>query len=155
MLFEYISHSQEETEKLALELAKHLSAGDIIFFYGGLGAGKTTFTKGIGKGLNVKDHIHSPTFTLIHEHTGKLKLNHIDLYRLDTIEEINNIGFEDYLYSDGITIVEWSEKLGDNLPAGYIKIEIEVLGDNERKFIISTDTESYEKMLGEVVNCIS
>ena len=155
MKTEFISHSPFETEKLAYELAGKLSKGDVILFFGDLGAGKTTFTKGLAKGLKISDYIHSPTFTLIHEHTGALNLYHIDLYRLDTIEEIMNIGFEDYLYSEGVTVVEWSEKLQDYLPNGYIKIQIETLGDTDRKFVLSSDLESYNKMLGDVVNCIS
>lgn len=155
MIYEYVSHNLNETDKLAKELAERLSEGDIILFFGGLGAGKTTFTKSLGEALGVNDTVHSPTFTLIHEHTGRKKLNHIDLYRLDSQEEINNIGFDEYLYSDGITVVEWTEKLGDFLPKGAIKIRIEVLGENERKFILSSDSKSYEKMLGETVSCIS
>ena len=154
MSFEYISKSLEDTGKLAHELAKHLSGGDVILFYGGLGAGKTAFTKALAQGLDVKDHIHSPTFTLIHEHRGRLNLYHIDLYRLDTIEEIRNIGFEEYLYSDGVTVVEWSEKLGDYLPEGAIKIKAEILGDCERKYTLSSEIEYYEKILGEVENCL-
>ena len=155
MTFEYISHNLIETEKLAFSLAKRLNPGDIILFYGGLGAGKTTFTKSLAKGLGISDDIHSPTFTLVHEHFGKMPLYHIDLYRLDTIEEILNIGFEDYIYSDGITVIEWSEKLDDYLPKGFIKIEIETLGDNERKFKLSSDLEQYTNILKEVVTCIS
>ncbi|MBQ0106213.1 MAG: tRNA (adenosine(37)-N6)-threonylcarbamoyltransferase complex ATPase subunit type 1 TsaE [Armatimonadetes bacterium] len=155
MKTEFISHSPEDTEKLASELAGRLSKGDVILFFGDLGAGKTTFTKGLAKGLKITDYIHSPTFTLIHEHIGKLNLYHIDLYRLDTLEEIMNIGFEDYLYSEGVTVVEWSEKLQDYLPKGYIKIEIETIGDTDRKFVLSSDLETYNKMLGDVVNCIS
>lgn len=155
MSIEYISHNLEDTKKLGLELSKHLSKGDLILFYGGLGAGKTTLTKSIGEGLKIKDLIHSPTFTLVHEHLGDIKLNHIDLYRLESINEILNIGFEDYIYSDGITIVEWSENLEEFPVSGYIKIQVEVINDNERKFILSSDVESYNKMLKEVIDCIS
>lgn len=155
MSIEYISHNLEDTKKLGLELSKHLSKGDLILFFGGLGAGKTTLTKSIGEGLKIKDLIHSPTFTLVHEHFGEKKLNHIDLYRLETIDEILNIGFEDYIYSDGVTIVEWSENLCDFPVSGYIKIEVEVLSDTERKFMLSSDVDSYNKMLKEVIDCIS
>ena len=155
MSFDYISKSLDDTKKIALNLAKNLNAGDVILFYGDLGAGKTTFTKSLAEGLEIGDDVHSPTFTLIHEHKGKLNLYHIDLYRLDTFEEILSIGFEEYIYSDGVTVVEWSEKLGDNVPKGVIKIEIESLGDNERKFKFSTDINAYNKMLKEVVTCIS
>ena len=155
MSVEYISKSLEDTEKLALKLSEKLSSGDVILFFGGLGAGKTTFTKSLAKGLGVKDYIHSPTFTLVHEHKGNLPLYHIDLYRLETQDEIQNIGFEDYIYSEGVTLVEWSEKVRGNLPKGYIRIDIETLGDFERKFILSSDMEIYDNMLKEVVHCIS
>ena len=155
MSAEYISHSIEETGALAKKLARRLSPGDVILFYGGLGAGKTTFTKKLAEGLNIKDHVHSPTFTLVHEYKGDINLYHIDLYRLERYEEIMNIGFEDYVYSDGITVVEWSEKLGEHYLKGVINIKIETIGENERKFTLWSDIKSYNEMLEDVVKCIS
>ena len=155
MSIKYISHNVKDTEKLALEIAKHLQPGDVILFYGDLGAGKTTFVKALAKGLSVTDLVHSPTFTLIHEHEGNLMLYHIDLYRLDDYDQILNIGFEDYIYSQGVTCVEWSEKLGENLPRGAIIIKIENIGDNEREFTLWSDLENHNKMLEDAVKCIS
>ena len=151
----YTSKSTEDTAKLAKGLASRLSGGDLILFYGGLGAGKTTFTKSLAEGLGILDDIHSPTFTLIHEHLGKTKLFHVDLYRLETLEEIINIGIEEYIYSDAITVIEWSERLKDFLPKGRIEIKINIIDDNVREFVLSSDKETYNNMLAEVVACIS
>ncbi|MDP6686257.1 MAG: tRNA (adenosine(37)-N6)-threonylcarbamoyltransferase complex ATPase subunit type 1 TsaE, partial [Candidatus Omnitrophota bacterium] len=99
-----LTHSAQETIDLGKKLAKTLSPGDIVALYGNLGSGKTTFTKGIGESLGVKDprHINSPTFVLIKEYEGRIPLYHVDLYRLDNIKDIEDIAIEEYLYGDGV-----------------------------------------------------
>jgi tRNA threonylcarbamoyladenosine biosynthesis protein TsaE len=105
--------NHEETLALGKELAKHLKPGDIILLFGDLGAGKTTLTQGlcIGLGLNKQAYVSSPTFTLMNQYEGIHAINHIDLYRLDTISQIEALGIEENLFSEDISIIEWSEKL--------------------------------------------
>jgi tRNA threonylcarbamoyladenosine biosynthesis protein TsaE len=105
--------NHEETSALGKELAKHLKPGDIILLFGDLGAGKTTLTQGlcIGLGLNKQAYVSSPTFTLMNQYEGIHAINHIDLYRLDTISQIEALGIEENLFSEDISIIEWSEKL--------------------------------------------
>ena len=110
---EKFSHSAEDTEKIALELGKTLKAGDIVLYEGDLGAGKTTFTKGLAKALGVDDVVTSPTFALVNEYSGRIPLFHFDLYRIETFDDLYAIGFFDYLDRGGIIAAEWSE----NIPA--------------------------------------
>lgn len=132
----YISKNEKETELAALKLAETLKTGDIITLDGDLGAGKTVFTKGICKYFNVKDSVTSPTYTIVNEYYGDIKIYHFDIYRLSEEEELYNIGFFDYLEDDAISIVEWSENIPEAFE-GYniIKVEIKKSDDlmsNER-----------------------
>ena len=114
----------EETEKFGLFLGENLRPGDVICLNGGLGAGKTTLTKSIAKGLGIDDYVTSPTFTIVNEYYGKIDLYHIDTYRLDDMVDVDYLGFDEYFYSDGVTIVEWAEKIRDALPEEYMEINI-------------------------------
>lgn len=117
------TNSPEETKKLGFHMSKYLHNGDIILLSGDLGAGKTLFTKGLGLGLEIKEPVTSPTFTLMHEYEGRLPLYHFDLYRIEDPEELIEVGLLDYMYGDGVTVVEWFEKM-DEYPPEYIKIKI-------------------------------
>ena len=134
-----ISKSDKDTIELGARLAKKLSAGDVIALCGDLGSGKTTFTKGIGRGLGVKDsrHINSPTFVLIKEYNGRMPMYHLDLYRLDRLQDIENIGVKEYIYGDGVTVIEWAEKIKEILPENCIIVKIKVKGECKRKITIS------------------
>ncbi len=129
-----LTHSPEETIRLGEDLAKRLSKGSVVALFGDLGSGKTTFTKGIGKGLGVKNamHINSPTFVLIKEYKGKLPLYHLDLYRLDNLQDIEDIAVEEYIYGDGITIIEWAGKMKGLLPKKHIAVKFTIKGESER-----------------------
>ena len=143
-----ISHSPEETLQLGKSLGSSLIPGDIILLNGDLGAGKTHLTQGIcyGMGLDEGSYIRSPTFTLINEYHGKLPIYHIDLYRIDSLEEIYSLGLEEILFNQGITIIEWAEKLRSpknpkNLLLNIqdrIEINIEIVSDSEREFTFNT-----------------
>lgn len=111
----YKSNSPKETENIAVSLAKRLKQGDVICLNGDLGVGKTAFVKGIAKGLNITEHIQSPTFTIVNTYDGSLKLNHFDVYRIADSDEILDIGFEEYL-TEGVTVIEWSDMISDILP---------------------------------------
>src|SRR5438128_5296 len=104
------THSAAESQALAARLAQYLAAGDVIWLSGELGAGKTTFTQGLGRGLGISVPINSPTFVLIREYSGRLPLYHVDLYRLDSAREIATLGLGDYLDGHGVCVVEWAER---------------------------------------------
>jgi len=129
-----ITRSAEETIKVGQKLAGRLSRGDVVVLYGDLGSGKTTFTKGIGKGLGVKNprQINSPTFVLIKEYGARIPMYHLDLYRLDRLQDIEDIAVEEYIYGDGVTIIEWAEKITNILPKRYIAVRLTIKGENKR-----------------------
>ena len=120
------------------KLARKLKPGDMIALSGNLGSGKTTFTKGVGKGLGVKDpkRINSPTFVLIKEYDGKIPLYHLDLYRLDNLREIENLAIEEYIYGRGVTVIEWAEKIKSILPKKHVLVKFKVKGENKREVVI-------------------
>ena len=116
--------SAEETIELGKKIGKLLKKGDIIAMQGTLAAGKTTITKGIAQALGITDTITSPTFCLISEYEGTMPLYHMDVYRLDGTEDFINLGTDDMLYGDGVSIIEWSEKIMDELPSNTIVLKI-------------------------------
>lgn len=131
----YISNSLEETEKIAEDFAKTLKSGDIVLLSGDLGAGKTQFTKGVAKGLGINDTIPSPTFTIMNSYENRLF--HFDLYRLHSFEELMNVGAEEFLYSNGISILEWPECVGlENFPDYAIMVTILKLDEFKREIVI-------------------
>ncbi|MBU1912219.1 MAG: tRNA (adenosine(37)-N6)-threonylcarbamoyltransferase complex ATPase subunit type 1 TsaE [Candidatus Omnitrophica bacterium] len=130
--------SAEETILAGEKLAKKLRTGDVVALSGNLGSGKTTFTKGIGKGLGIKNprRINSPTFVLIKEYDGKMPLYHLDLYRLDKLKEIENLAIEEYIYGKGVTVIEWAEKIKCLLPKKHISVKFKVKGMDKREVVI-------------------
>lgn len=132
MKSEHTSVSEEETRKIAFEFAKSLKPGAVISLRGSLGAGKTVFAKGIAEYLGITEAIVSPTFTLLQEYEGKLPMYHMDLYRLGDASEFEMIGGEELLYSKGITLIEWSEKIQSMLPKNTYYVVIEIGPDQKR-----------------------
>lgn len=112
----YISNSVDETKKIAAEFAETLQGGDTLCMRGDLGAGKTAFVQGLAQGLGIDEPITSPTFTIVNEYIGNLPLYHFDVYRIADPEEMYEIGYEEYVYGDGISVIEWSELIEDILP---------------------------------------
>ena len=144
-----ISHSPQETLDLGVRLGKLALPGDIFLLSGNLGAGKTCLTQGIAWGLGSREYALSPTFVLMRElNKGRLPMYHIDLYRLDKIEEISDLGLDDYLYGRGLCVIEWAEKGLSVLPADHLLIKIEYLSDNERQFEFIPRGKRYEKLPG-------
>ncbi|MCC5925799.1 MAG: tRNA (adenosine(37)-N6)-threonylcarbamoyltransferase complex ATPase subunit type 1 TsaE [Bacteroidetes bacterium] len=131
-----------ETHMFGLTLAAHAEPGDIICLHGDLGAGKTAFVKGFAEGMGVNpDKVNSPTFTLIHEYReGSIPLFHFDAYRIKNIQEALEIGTEDYLYDDGICLIEWPDKMGSLIPKEAIHIYIEKAGPEIRTFRVTRGT---------------
>lgn len=134
------SGSPEDTKKIAEEIAKDLKAGDIITLNGDLGAGKTVFSKGIAGGLGVTEEVTSPTFIIMQAYYGgRLPLYHFDVYRLEDPDELLETGAEEYLFGDGVSIIEWAEIIDEILPEDIIKVDIEKnpeKGDDYRRIII-------------------
>ncbi|MFC1861615.1 tRNA (adenosine(37)-N6)-threonylcarbamoyltransferase complex ATPase subunit type 1 TsaE [Chloroflexota bacterium] len=147
---ELISHSPEETQKLGSRLGEVALPGDIYLLMGNLGAGKTCLTQGIAWGLGSQEYALSPSFMLVRELYGRLPLYHIDLYRLDNIEEIADLGLDEYLYGQGICVIEWAEKGMSVLPVEHLLIQIDYLSETERRFSIKPGGERYEEVVAEI-----
>ena len=120
----YISNSYEETQKIATDFAKTLKEGDVLCMYGDLGVGKTAFVQGLAKGLEIDEPITSPTFTIVNEYSGTLSLYHFDVYRIADSDEMYEIGYEEYVYGDGVSVIEWPQLIDDILPEKRYDIEI-------------------------------
>lgn len=148
MSFMKTTASTEETMQLGRELAKRLGAGDVITLSGDLGAGKTTFTKGLAEGLGIKEMVNSPTFTIIKEYNGTLPLYHMDVYRIDGDDE--DLGFEEYFSGDGVTVVEWADHVASYLPSERLEIDIKRLQDNERTVTLKPLGERFEEICKEL-----
>lgn len=128
----FVTHSAEETIQLGKKIGSMLKPGAIIAMEGNLAVGKTTITKGIAESLGIEEAITSPTFTLISEYEGKMPLYHMDVYRLDSCEDFINLGVEDLMYGDGVSIIEWSERVREELPKSTITLRLEIRGDGGR-----------------------
>lgn len=145
-----ISHSPEQTRRLAARLATLLEGGETICLKGDLGAGKTTFAQGIGRGLGIEEPIISPTFTLIREYrpaNDRPILYHIDFYRLETLDELQGLGLDDYFYSDGICVVEWPERAEALLPPERLWIDMRITNEMKRALLIRAEGDRYRALL--------
>jgi len=134
-----ISHSPEQTIEFGRRIAQDLRAGSVLALIGELGAGKTALVKGIARGLGIAQEVTSPTFTLIHEYrSGRLPLYHVDLYRLDAVEQALAIGIEEYLpRPDGVTVIEWAEKIESLLPPRTSRIHFTALSETSRRIEVT------------------
>ena len=134
---EYITNSPNETEQVARRLADTLVGGEIIAFKGGMGMGKTCFTRGLASGLDFKGTVTSPTFALVNEYVGgRLPLYHFDMYRIETWEDLYSSGYFDYLDMGGVIAAEWSENIEAALDGKVITVKIEKLDENSRKITV-------------------
>jgi tRNA threonylcarbamoyladenosine biosynthesis protein TsaE len=124
--------SCKETILLGERIGRSLKPNDVVALSGELGAGKTTLIQGIAKGLKIENWVTSPTFTIINEFKGKTGLYHIDLYRINDIEEAEDLAIEEYFTKDGVTVIEWAEKIAPILPEKTIRIGIKIVSENER-----------------------
>ncbi|MFV0440684.1 MAG: tRNA (adenosine(37)-N6)-threonylcarbamoyltransferase complex ATPase subunit type 1 TsaE [Lachnospirales bacterium] len=118
------SFSMEETYKIGYEYGKNAKACEVYCLEGDLGVGKTVFAKGFAKGLDIDDEITSPTFTIVNEYEGRLLFYHFDMYRIEEQDEVLNIGFDDYIFGEGVCLIEWPKRVSDYLPDNIISIEI-------------------------------
>jgi tRNA threonylcarbamoyladenosine biosynthesis protein TsaE len=134
---EFITNSADETRRVGAEVSTYLKPGDVIFLSGQLGGGKTTFVQGVLGGLGIKEFARSSSFILVNEYTtpSQLKIYHMDLYRLEG-GEMDELGLEEYLYGDGITIIEWADKMKKAAIPKYWEITLEWLDENKRRIVL-------------------
>ncbi len=145
-----ISHSPEQTQKLGRRIGELALPGEVFLLIGDLGAGKTCLTQGIAWGLGIKEYALSPSFVIMRELYGRLPIFHIDLYRLDRIEESIDLGLDDYLYGRGVCVVEWAEKALSIMPAEHLLIKIGYLSDSERSFKVEPSGQHYSEMVAQL-----
>lgn len=147
-----ISRAVRDTIKLGRVVAKNLEKGDIICLFGGLGSGKTVLAKGIARGLGIAEsRVVSPSFVLLRQHnSGKLPFYHFDLYRLKQPKDILGLGYEEYLYADGVSVIEWAERLKYLLPKHYLKIELSIKPDTQRLIEFSACGRHYKELLSRI-----
>ena len=146
----------QHTEILGTVLGKIAEPGDVITLAGTLGAGKTALTQAIGRGLGINPRIYitSPTFSLLHEYTGRIPLYHLDLYRLGSEEEIESLGFPEYFYGRGLTVIEWPERLGTLMPAERLHIELFISGEVSRIAHLNPHGEFWQKKVADIITMV-
>lgn len=148
----FISNSIEDTMNIAINLSKHLFPGSVVCLSGDLGAGKTAFTQGIGKGLGITEYITSPTYTIINEYySGRIPLYHFDVYRLENSEEMLELGCDEYFYGNGTTVIEWADNVYDIIPKYRLWITISTINEPDKRLIhFEACGDEYEDMLKEL-----
>ena len=142
-LLSIITHSESETYEFAKGIAKHLNPSAIVLLDGNMGMGKSVFARGIIHGLGYEGKVTSPTFTLMNEYPTDPPVYHFDMYRLESPEQLYGIGYEEYVYSDGIALIEWAEKMEELYPDKFITVRIEELKENERQITVLTDCDDF------------
>ncbi|WP_352418324.1 tRNA (adenosine(37)-N6)-threonylcarbamoyltransferase complex ATPase subunit type 1 TsaE [Proteiniborus sp.] len=141
----------KETERIGFILGKLLTGGEVVCMTGDLGAGKTTMTQSIAKGLDVEDYVTSPTFTIINEYSGRCPLYHFDVYRINDVDEMYDLGYEEYFYSRGVSVIEWANIIEEILPEERLNIEISKKDNNEgREIIISGNGEKHINIIEKI-----
>jgi len=150
MKIEFIVKNEQETCEFAKTISKYCFKGFLITLNGELGAGKTRFSKALGESLGVKQTITSPTFNILKCYfDGKYPLYHIDAYRLEGIKQ--DLGFEEYIEGDGVCLIEWSSFIDYLLPEDYLSVEIYIISDGQRRFVVEAHGEKYEEIVKEIV----
>ena len=144
--------SPEETIALGKRIGELSNPRDVIALIGGLGSGKTTITKGIASGAGVgnENSVSSPSFVLVKEYHGKMPVYHMDIYRLDERSAIDSFGYEEYIYGDGLAIIEWADKIGDILPKDFLKIELRISGEDSRMIRLVPHGARFEKIVNNI-----
>ena len=143
------SHNEEELIKWGQRLGSLLQEQDVLVLTGDLGAGKTTFTKGLAQGLGIKQMIKSPTYTIVREYEGRLPLYHLDVYRIG--EDPDSIDLDDFLFGEGVTVIEGGELLGDSLPDDYLKLTL-VKKDDGRELVFESQGRRSQELLEELLH---
>lgn len=153
-MLEFQTNSVTETQKIGEKLGQLLKPGNVVRLEGDLGAGKTTIAQGICRGLGVKEPVTSPTFAIMHQYNGKYPIYHIDAYRIESETELQDLGLEEFLEGEGISLVEWAEKIMPVLPTTYLLIEIRTIAANEQGRMITFQAvgnkQVYDSLLKEM-----
>ncbi len=146
---DFISHSEAQTRRLGARLGGLLQGGEVIALQGALGSGKTRWVQGLALGLGVQETVTSPTFTLINEYHGHHTLYHIDMYRITQLAEALDLGLEDYLYGDGVCVIEWAERIATALPRDHLWITLYHLDETKRRVVMHATGDRHLKLLKE------
>ena len=147
----YTTKSVTETLNLGKLISKNLKPGDIICLFGQLGSGKTVLTKGIAQGLKIKrSKVISPSFVLIRHYRGRLNLHHFDLYRLEDLGDIFGLGYEEYLYDRGVSVIEWADRLKSLLPQEYLKVSLSVKNNSTRLLEFGAKGSRYNELIKKI-----
>jgi tRNA threonylcarbamoyladenosine biosynthesis protein TsaE len=150
-MFSVITSGPEQTWRIGEALGRLLGAGDTVCLYGDLGSGKTNLAYGIALGLEVREqYITSPTFTLVNEYEGRVPLYHLDLYRIKDPDELENIGFDEYVDTDGVAVIEWAERAEGALPAERLSVYLSTVDEASREVGFLAEGERYERLLEEL-----
>jgi tRNA threonylcarbamoyladenosine biosynthesis protein TsaE len=150
-MFSVITSGTEQTEELGRVLGTLLEPGDVVGLYGDLGAGKTHFSFGIAQGLDVREqYITSPTFTFVNEYQGRIPFYHLDLYRLHDPAELKEIGFDEYVDSDGATVIEWADRAEEWLPAESLSVYLSTIDENSREIGFFAEGARYERLVEDL-----
>ncbi len=148
-MVDFITHAIAQTQKAGERLGQLLQAGDIVLLEGELGAGKTTLTKGIARGLGVAGYVNSPTFTLVNEYQGRLPVYHLDCYRLESGAEAEGFGIEEYLYGDGVTLIEWPQRIAEILPVENLRIKLAYVSETRRSLRLEPTGARYVQLVND------
>lgn len=147
MQINIVTNSPRQTHNFGSTLARRLKPGDIICLFGQLGSGKTVLIKGIASGLGIPDtEVNSPSFVLLKQYQSRITLNHFDLFRLKSTDEILKLGFQEYVYSDNISVIEWADRLGSYLPDEFLGIRLIIIGKNRRRLSLFAKGKRYKKI---------
>ena len=146
-MLELISHSPEETQGIGEHIGRLARRGDVFLLTGNLGAGKTCLTQGIARGLDIREHALSPSFVIIREMKGRLPLYHIDLYRLERLEEVADLGLDDYLYGAGVCVIEWADRGLRLMPEENLRIELSYLSETGRRLAFKPSGPRYAEVV--------
>lgn len=145
-----VSEGPQDTHELGEALGRLVQPGDVLLLVGELGAGKTCLTQGIAWGLEVEGYATSPSFVLVNQYRGRLILFHIDLYRLEDPEEVADLGLDDYLYADGVCVVEWADRALEVFPAEHLLVEMSFISDNSRGIWLKPSGKRYQALLSRL-----
>ncbi len=145
-----ISNNPRQTREIGLRIGRIVQSGDILLLSGNLGAGKTCLTQGIARGMDITEYTSSPSFVVIKEYQGRIPLYHIDLYRIDRTEEIGDLGLDDYLYGNGVCVIEWADKALGLLPAQNMLIKMEYLAQTRRCLQFQPRGKRYIALLADL-----
>jgi tRNA threonylcarbamoyladenosine biosynthesis protein TsaE len=147
---ELTTRSPEQTQEFGTRLGKIARSGDVVLLTGKLGAGKTCLTQGIAWGLDIDDYAISPSFVLVRELYGRLPLYHLDFYRLENLEEIAELGLDEYFYGQGVSVVEWADRALSLLPPENLLIEMDYVSDSERRLKLKPSGKRYREMVAQL-----